>query len=344
MKLWEKVDSIVLRNFHDYWEDPLVNKFLGDEASKKFEGLLLIRKNKKPLWISHPFNYVQAKKHFFGKAEVVTYNSMEDIKTNLCKYAGKYVGYNPRHQTVTSFKNLKKFLKGRTLVNVEEDLAKLREQKNSKEVKNLSIAAKETRKVIALTKKWVRKGITEKDLYKKIHEQLDKDGFDCAFVMVAFNKNTAHIHHSESNTKLEIGPVLIDMGAKYKGYCADISETFYFGEEKNEIKKSKEYIEFSKEKIKVSECITKIESLLKPGTTAKELWKATKMLGELPHALGHGIGIEVHDVPSGIGEKSKFILKEGMVLAIEPAIYTKKFGIRIENDYLITKKGFRILG
>ncbi len=343
MKLWEKVDSVVLRNFHDYWEDPLINKFLGDEASKRFEGILILRKNNKPVWLSHPFNYEQAKKHFKQIASVETYQSMEDIHKILNKYCKKYVGYNPKHQTVTSFKNLSKFLKGRMLIDVEEELCELREVKTPEEIKNITLAAKETRKVLTLVKGWLKKGLTEKELEEKIKVQLDKDGYDCAFCIVAFNHNTAHIHHSADDTKLSYGPIMIDMGAKYKGYCADLTEMYYFGEERKEVRESKEYFDYACAKIKVNECIKTIEKLLKPKTKSGELFKATKTLGTLPHALGHGLGLEVHDVPAGIGSKSNFVLKEGMVLAIEPATYNKNFGVRIEHNYLITKKGFRRL-
>jgi len=344
MKLWKKVDSVVLRNFHDYWEDPLINKYLGDEASKKFEGILILRKNKKPVWLSHPFNFEQAKHHFAQKAEVITYSSVDDIKTALRKNTGKVVGYNPKHQTVTSFKNLKKFLRWKLIVDVEDELENLREVKTEDEIEKITKAVKETRKVISMAKKWLHVGITERELDKKIREQFDKDGYECAFTCVAFNENTSHIHHSASDTKLKHGPVLFDIGAKYKGYCADISETIYFGEAKISSKDKALHENFTTEKNKVLECMANIESILTPGTSANQLWHATKILGELPHALGHGIGIEVHDFPSGIGGKSKFVLKDGMVLAIEPAIYTKEFGIRIENDYLITKNGFRKLG
>ncbi len=343
MKLWNKVDSVVLRNFHDYWEDPLVNKFLGDEASKRFEGILILRKNNKPVWLSHPFNYEQAKKHFKDKAVIETYQSMKDIQKILNKHTKKYVGYNPKHQTVTSFKNLSKFLKGKKLIDVEEELRELRETKTPQEVANIAKAAKETRKVLELVKGWLKKGITERELEEKIKMQLEKDGFDCAFCIVAFGKNTAHIHHSADETKLSTGPIMIDMGAKYKGYCADLTEMYYFGEEKEKTGENKEYFDYACAKIKVQECMKRIEKLLKPGTKSTELFKETKTLGEIPHALGHGLGIEVHDVPAGIGSKSSFILKEGMVLAIEPATYNKNFGIRLENNYLITKKGFKRL-
>jgi Xaa-Pro aminopeptidase len=58
--------------------------------------------------------------------------------------------------------------------------------------------------------------------------------------------------------------------------------------------------------------------------------------------LGHSIGLEEHD-SLVISEQSDWILKEGMVLAIEPATYLKNFGIRVEKNYLITKNGFKKL-
>lgn len=343
MKWQEKADSVVLRNFHDYWEDPIINKYLQIDASKRFEGILILRRGKKPLWLSHPFNYEQAKKSFKGKAEIVKYETMKDIKTQLQKHTGHVVGYNPRHQTVASFKNLKKFLKGKKLVDVGEELQQSREIKKPQEIKKITLAAKETRKALRLAKKWLLLGMTEKDLEKKIREQFDRDGFDCAFCTVAFGENTANIHHATTNKKLSYGPVLLDIGAKYEGYIADMGEMIYFGEENPKIRKSKEYKHYLEIKEKVEHCLKEIESLLAPGTKANALWGITKPLGELPFAIGHGIGIEPHDYPAGIGSNSKFELKEGMVLAFEPGIHTKKIGVRIENDYLITKKGYRKL-
>ncbi len=344
MGLWEKVDSVVLRNFHDYWEDPLINKYLGEDATKKFEGILVIRKNKIPVWISHPFNYDQAKRQFGRKVKVVKYESIKDITKNLKKYAGKTVGYNPRHQTVLSFKNLKKFLKGRKLVNVLEELEEMREIKNPEEIKKITKAVRQTRKILKKAKSWLKNGVTEEEINKKMTEALFEDGFLKAFEFnIAFGKNTGDIHHPSTKTKLTTGPVLFDIGAKYKGYCADLSESIYFNE--NLIsKKNKDYKNYCEKLELVKKCINAVESILKPGVSAQELWEKTKILGSLPYALGHGIGLEVHDFPEGVGSRSKFKLKEGMVMAIEAGVNNKKFGIRIENDYLITKNGFRKLG
>ncbi|MFA6268354.1 MAG: Xaa-Pro peptidase family protein [archaeon] len=336
--LWDKIDSLVIRNFHDYWEDPLINKYLGEEASKHYEGVLILRKSKKPIWISHPFNYKQAKKQFSRRVIVKKYETLEELKEIIKKETGKLVGYNPRHQTVVSFKNLTKFLKGKKLIDAEEELEKEREIKTPVEITKINKAARETLKALNIIQKWIHKGVTEKEVEEKIRTIFRQDGYETAFCIVAFEENSSHIHHATSDKKLNTGVVLIDVGAKYKGYSADLTRTFWCGE-----KKGKKYVEFNIENNKVLNCLNDIEKTLKEGVHAEKLWKCTKTIGELPHSLGHGIGIEVHDFPSGIGHKSKWILKAGMVLAIEPAIYKKTFGIRQENTYLITKKGYKIL-
>jgi Xaa-Pro aminopeptidase len=336
--LWKKLDSLVLRNFHDYWEDPLINKYLGEEASKHYEGILIIRKKQKPIWISHPFNYAQAKKQFAKHAVVRKYETMEDINKILQKETGKIVGYNPRHQTVLSYRNLAKFLKGKKLVDAEEMIERDREIKSKSEIDRIIKASRETHKVLDIIQKWIHKGISEKEVEEKIRALFRQDGFETAFCIVAFEKNSSHIHHSSSTKKLKKGVVLIDAGAKYKGYAADVTRTFWFGE-----KKGKTYNEFLDAYEKTNGSLKCAESLLREGTKASKLWQCTSFLGHLPHSLGHGVGLEVHDFPSGIGQKSEWTLKEGMVLAIEPAIYKKNFGIRLENTYLIKKKGYKIL-
>ena len=59
------------------------------------------------------------------------------------------------------------------------------------------------------------------------------------------------------------------------------------------------------------------------------------------HALGHGLGIEVHEKP-WISKNSKDILKENMIFTIEPAVY-KKNGLRIENDFLLARNSLKKL-
>jgi len=337
--LWEKVDSVIIVNFKNYWTHPLVNKFLECEgenpAGENYEGMLLLSKGKKPLWLSHPFNHAQAKKSLKG-ARLVSYENRKELSALLRKNSKKKIGYDARHTTVSTLKSLKKLIKGK-FVDVSKELEEMREIKNEKEINKIRLATEHTKKAIILANSKLKDGITEEDVVKIISDYFESQKLKTAFCIVAFGENTSNIHHNPTTKKLQENmPIMIDCGAKYKGYCADITESFWFGKKPSE--------EYKKSHTEVIEALHFVEALLKEGTKAKELWKsACKKIGSIPHALGHGLGLEEHDFPPAISEKSNWKLKKGMVLAIEPAKYTKKFGIRIERDYLVLKKGFEEL-
>lgn len=335
--VWDKVDSIILFNFKNYWIHPLINKYLTTKEnatpSEHYEGILIARKGKKPLWLSHPFNYNQAKKTFLH-AEVCSYKTSKDLQNILNKKCGKRIGFDARHTSVSTLKSLKKMVKGKKIINVSKELEKLREIKEEIEIEKIKKAVEITKIILANVKNELREGVSEKDTYWRIKNDFEHEGFELGFCIVAFGKNTKNIHHISDDTKLEKeNAIMIDAGAKYKGYYADITESYWFG--------NKEPIKFTKMIKKINSALSRVEGKLKEGTCANELWKVCNI--KMPHALGHGIGIEEHDLPNGISEKSKWKLQKGMVLAIEPAIYNKKFGIRIEFDYLITKNGFEKL-
>lgn len=335
--VYSKVDSIILFNFKNYWIHPLINKYLDSNEnitpSENYEGILVLRKDKKPLWLSHPFNYKQAKKTF-KNAEVREYKTKKDLERILGENCGKKIGFDARHTAVSTLKSLRAMLKHEKMINVSKYIEKSREVKKDIEIEKIRKAAKKTQEVLGKVKNELKEGISEKDLYWKIKNEFEKDGLELGFCIVAFGKNTSNIHHVSGETKLaKENAVMIDTGAKYKGYYADITQSYWFG--------NNEPTEFTKIINKTNEALLRVEEKLHEGTRAKELWKACNI--KMPHALGHGLGIEEHDLPGGIGDKSKWKLKKGMVLAIEPAIYTKKFGVRIEFDYLITENGFEKL-
>jgi Xaa-Pro aminopeptidase len=323
---------IILYNFEGYWKHPFVNKFLN---GNKFEGILIFEKEKKAIWLSHPFNYKQAKKEI---KNCLVKELKESCLEKYCKNRKK-IGYDSRYMSVFQLNNLKKKLKGKKFVDASKEIEMEREIKSKEEIIKISKAIKETKKVIRKFKenKDLKIGISEKEVAEFIEESFRKNGFENAFCIVAFGSNCKNLHHVPTQKKLKEGEeILLDIGCKYKGYCSDISESFWFG--KKESKKKEDYereLSFVKNKLKI------IENNLKAGIKANELWKLCEDMS-LPHALGHGLGLEEHDFPLGIGEKSEWRLKEGMVLAIEPGLY-KKFGIRVERDYLITKSGFKEL-
>ncbi len=91
------------------------------------------------------------------------------------------------------------------------------------------------------------------------------------------------------------------------------------------------------------------EGIAAPGVNAKEVdstvrsFFESKGLGKnFLHSTGHGIGLETHESP-GLTPSSKDVLKEGMVFTIEPGLYFRRFGCRIEDDFIVTRSGCRRL-
>ena len=146
--------------------------------------------------------------------------------------------------------------------------------------------------------------------------------------IVASGKNAAVPHHMPHG-KIQKGFCIVDFGVKYNGYCSDVTRTFYVG------KPSKNEIKIYNNMLKVQEDST--AKVLAGNEIASLHNNAKKILGDkFIHSLGHGLGIEVHEEPY-ISDSTKGFLRGGMVVTIEPGIYVpEKYGIRIEDDVLVT--------
>ena len=164
--------------------------------------------------------------------------------------------------------------------------------------------------------------------------------------IIAAGKNAVTLHYSKNKDQLVPGGlVLLDIGARYKGYAADITRTYAHGDPSPRHRAVHAAVEAAHHKI--------IE-LLQPGFSVKAYFDkvdrimlvALNELGLLkeksdyrkyfPHSISHGLGIDVHD---SLGSPDVF--KPGMVLTVEPGIYIPEegIGVRIEDDILITETG-----
>jgi len=185
----------------------------------------------------------------------------------------------------------------------------------------------------------------EKDLSIEIEKFLRLKGDDeIAFKpIVAAGQNTIFPHHMPTNTKIGKKNCLIDLGSKYCGYCADLTRVFFWSKMPSLFKRIYDTV--------LKACDLSIKNI-RDGAKAGDIDKAARELIDkkgwgkfFGHGLGHGIGLSVHEPPF-INPKSTDILKEGMIITIEPAIYFRdKFGIRIEDMVLVkSKKGEIISG
>ncbi len=185
------------------------------------------------------------------------------------------------------------------------------------------------------------KFVTEKDVEIHIRKQCLEHHVEPSFPpIVASGKHASNPHHHPSPTKLQKGFCVIDMGVRYKGYCSDMTRTVYIGIPSTTEKNVYTHIQRVQEQA-VHACA--------PNVLISDIARdCREHLGEqynkyFTHALGHGLGTQVHEWPR-VSIREDVKLKEGMVITIEPGVYLpNKWGIRIEDDILITKKGYTAL-
>jgi len=182
---------------------------------------------------------------------------------------------------------------------------------------------------------------TEQDVARYIKKEIFRAGGGLAFPpIVAIGSNAVDWHHKPTNSKLANGGFcVIDFGSRFKRYCSDMTRTIYFGKASAEEKKV-----YTKVRRANEVCIT----LVRAGADGHEIYLvAKKILGThakyFGHGLGHGLKKIIHAKPK-LNKKPLQLLREGDIVTIEPGIYIpKKLGIRIEDDVLALKKGYRLL-
>src|SRR5579875_490712 len=254
------------------------------------------------------------------------------------------VGVNFRGISHSDYLALSEGLQGKTLVDVSGALQRARMVKDPDELERIEMAVKITSETVNSVPDLLREGMTEKELQAKIEQGLVERGADSpAFQsIVAFGENTALPHYSPQNRRLRRGDaVLVDVGAKYRLYCADQTRTFFYG---GITQRQRQMYET------VLEAQNAALKLIKKGAegravhlAAAEYIDTTVFKGRFTHGLGHSLGLEVHD-GAGFGATSQVVLDENMVLTVEPGVYVVgEGGVRIEDDVVVTQDGYRML-
>lgn len=319
--------------------DDLTSEYL--IGSPLEEGYLVVA-DKKTCFIDAR-SYLGVKDSLTAKGvEVRLFKSLADIKDFLTEIGTKNLFLD---FSKTSVKRYNKFLEfGLNILDAEEIINQYRSVKTEKEIEKVIKSCEIAQKALYKGLESVEEGITELELKAEIEKSIiEFGGSGTSFeTIVAFGKNGAIPHHKTSDKKLEKNTsLLIDMGAKYNGYCSDITRTVFFGEP------DKEFIKAYNSVLRANQSA---EQNIKCGTLTCEADAFARQVlvesgfGEyFTHSLGHGVGLEIHEYPT-LSPKQKVELKQNMVFTIEPGVYLEnRFGIRIEDTVLLTDKGVKRL-
>lgn len=234
---------------------------------------------------------------------------------------------------IKHFKNLKHF-----------EIAKLRVIKQKEELERIQKACNLADKAFEYIFKKIKQGITEKQVAYELEKFIKENGGEFSFpAIVAFGKNSSIPHHHTGQTKLtkSLGQfVLLDFGVRFENYCSDMTRTVFFGKPS---RKQKEIYQTVYEAQQKAVDLLNLKIKTDKKVVAQEVDKSardyilSKGYPSIPHSLGHGIGLEVHERPY-ISPKGREVLKEGMVFSIEPGVYIPGFGgVRIEDLFIIEK-------
>lgn len=328
----KEIDTLLIRNYSGEQEDPTINMFAETNFSSTFDGFMLITKDDITA-ISSPLSLEYSKGLSNNKSiNFMPYKSYKDLKDKLNQYSGKKIGINMDITPFNTVKEFKKILNKKTIVESEKHIRELRENKTDWEITQIKKAASITKKSIEQVVNSLKIGLSEQEIATLIEVAMKELNGEPAFkTIVAMGKNSNKPHYFPTTQRIgKNAIILIDAGTKYNGYCSDVSRTISFGKATKD--QHEKYAE-------VREALETTLKAIKKGEIAGNIYKVAqdKLSLPLPHALGHGIGITEHDFPEGIGPTSSWTIEKNYCLAIEPAIYKKNWGIRLEDDIAVVK-------
>ncbi|NPA75081.1 MAG: aminopeptidase P family protein [Euryarchaeota archaeon] len=308
-----------------------------------FEGSLAVISEEGVKVITSILEEQSAKK---GSNEVLIYRTGEEREKLLREAVGSAnrIGLNYASLSMSDFNRLKKIMGEREYVDVSEKIMEMRMIKDEEELKNMREAAKIASEVADIMPDFMKEGIREYELAARLgYEMFRRGAEDFAFTTImAFGENAAEPHYLSGARKLKRGDfVLMDFGARYHHYNSDITRTFVFGRASEE-QKEMYYTVLEAQRIGIE--------MLRAGVNGrdvdmkvKEYINSTKYKDRMIHSTGHGLGLAVHD-HIGLTSLKDLILKENMVVTVEPGVYIPGFGgVRIEDDVRILKDGVEVL-
>lgn len=316
-----------------------------DHAPDETSGILLVSGKEATLFVS-PTNLPWAKASASPTVEVVGWRRpwQDFVGKHLQDQGYRRVAFEDRALIVADYNGIMSAATGVDLVPAGTAVHRLREVKDADEIARIRRAAEITDQALQRVLSELKAGTTEKELVWMLESTMRDLGADGpAFSTgVGAGPHGARPHHSATDRPIAEGePIVIDMGAKVDGYCADLTRTVVLGEP-TELFRERYNLVLTAQQAALD--------AIRPGISGKEADAAARDVIEAAgageaffHGLGHGVGLLIHEAPS-LGQSSEDTLQAGQIVTIEPGVYFDDWGgIRIEDLAVVTESGIEIL-
>jgi Xaa-Pro aminopeptidase len=318
-----------------------------DHGIQETAGILLIPARGEPFLFTDSRYVLQAEQEAEGFiVRQYAKGLMPSLQKLLPELGVKKLGFESHYLLHSTAGRLSK-MAGR--INVEPVpltgvVERLREVKTEEEIEKIRAAVLLNEKVFRKVYTTIRPGMSEEKIALAIDNAMrrlgaERPSFD---TIVAFGTNAAKPHAVPGDRVLDKGEtVLIDMGLVLDGYCSDMTRTVVVGKPDRL---------FSERLRVVRRAQLAAMKVIRSGVTSREVDMTARQVirkagyGDyFGHALGHGVGLDVHEEPR-LSANSRKKLREGMIVTVEPGIYLPEWGgIRLENMVVVRDSGCELL-
>ncbi|MCH8869390.1 MAG: aminopeptidase P family protein [Chloroflexi bacterium] len=225
------------------------------------------------------------------------------------------------------------------LVGISGVVERLRTFKDADELKLLTRAVEIADDAIDQVAPGIVPGVTEEAVAWELEKAMRERGAEMISfdTIVGAGPNGALPHHRADETVVKEGDaIVIDMGAKYRGYCSDLTRTVFVGTPDEKFREIYDIVLHAQ---------VEAEEKVEAGMTGEQCDAISRDIiaeagygDDFGHSLGHGVGLAVHEFPR-VGPRADDVLEDGMVFTIEPGIYLSGWGgVRIE-DIVVMENG-----
>lgn len=340
-----KIDAFLITQPHN--RRYLSGYSAADHDIGESSGVLLIPARKPPLLLTDFRFQIQAEREV-GDIDVILYpKGLQALLKGLLPDLGITSLAFESHYTLYSVVEKLQAMADKlsiTLIPIEGMVEKMRLIKDEEEIEKIRSSVLLNEKVFQKIYKTIKPGQTEIDIALAIESAMRKKGAEAPSfeTITATGKRSALPHAVPGAVRVKKNkPLMIDMGLILDGYCSDMTRTFV------PVQASKKYLKIHRLVRKAQLAATKT---IRAGISAATVDKAARSIiadagyGKyFGHALGHGVGLAVHEEPR-LSSRNRKHLKAGMIVTIEPGIYLPDWGgVRLENMAVVREDGCELL-
>jgi Xaa-Pro aminopeptidase len=331
------VDALLVSNPVDI---RYLTGFVGDDS------WLLIRASSSIVHILSDFRFDEqiAKEAPHAKAIMRKTSLTLALKELVAKLHVSKIALQQDYLSLTQYKAIGKELGKSNLKPIDDGLLMQRAVKDKTEVAPILKALDIQQEAFRRTCAFIEPGMTEYQIAAYLEYQMRLLGADGTSFpsIVAADANASLPHAIPGSKKVRKGGILlIDWGAKFAGYCSDLTRVVAIGKMPAKIKEI--YTVCLDAQLAAIDAIAPGKSLPEIDAIARNIISKAGYGKQFGHSLGHGIGLDIHEQPV-LASRAKGVLEPGHIVTVEPGIYLPGIGgVRIEDDVLVTATGKTVL-